>query len=421
MVQPGAAAGTIRTVNVTVTPQDDRATRELDRTVSLECPGQTWKAWRKYEEYTVYDQRYDENKKSFKLWMSAHKNTQYSINSKGSNVQISDISCLGSLKWAFNELKLVKILLRPFMEQFRKVSREVKMELLLGDIHSNEKMRQYYKPTSFQAPLVKQLKEPTQIFINRHTYVVKSSQAIPQNLFSNSKTPIHLNEKPHLPAYIWGQWASTRCESRPGGTLYLTRKFFFYPEDASWVGEHNFYSDPFCRIRKFVVTAAGSLLLQQSNDKLKGARNIDFKIKRATMTVQDAKMILDMQLEGHCGVGDWKVNVPKDLSITGGCYRLGIVLPSMQYDVVKVEMDFKGAWLLFLGQVDTDNIQQNDVSRRPTAYQLPLVKCGEIPNYTEDLWEILNDQTYGYSSGHRTEFQWTLYLYFLIWTISILH
>ncbi|CAH1132604.1 unnamed protein product [Ceutorhynchus assimilis] len=410
LIQPGAASGIFKVSNITVIPQDDSAARELDKTVSMECPSQPWKSWRKYQEHTVYDSRYDENRK-FKLWLSTDKtNNQYSVNSKGSNVHFSDISCLGSLKWAFNELKLLKIQLRPLIEQMKKVPREVKMELLLGDIHSNYKLRQYYTPTSFQVPLVKHVKEPTQVFINRHTFTIQNTHAIPHNLFSNSKTPPHLIEKPHLPPYIWGQWTSTRCESRPGGNLYLTRKFSFYSEDATWIGEHNFYSDPFCRIPKFIVTAAGHFVLEGLNRELRGTSNIDFQIERASLTVFDQKMIVDMSLADLCGQGVWQVSVPKELSITGGCFPLGINIPSMQYDIVKMEMDYRGACLLYLGQVKTDLMETNEKSNRPSSFQLPLVKCGEVPTYSQGLRDILNEQVYGYNKGLGVRIEPLIYL-----------
>lgn len=144
IVQPGAASCNLKFLNITVIPQDDNAANELDRKVSSECPGefysllsvmitvlteryvgQAWKSWKKYEEHTVYDSRYDDSKRKFNLWFSQHTNP-YAINGRGSNVHFSDISCLGPLKWAFNELKLVKVQLRPLIDHLlQKNSRDV--------------------------------------------------------------------------------------------------------------------------------------------------------------------------------------------------------------------------------------------------------------------------------------------------------
>ncbi|KAJ8958137.1 hypothetical protein NQ318_006074 [Aromia moschata] len=388
LIQPGASSGLIRLTNMTIVPQDNNAAKELDRIVSMECPGQYWKSWRRYEEHTVYDSRYDDKKKTYNLWTSSY---EHSVNSRGNTVHFSDISCMGSLKWAFNELKLLKVQLRPILEDTKKRSRQMRMELLLGDIHSNARLREFYNPTSFQVPLVKQVKDEV-VYVNRHSYIVKNPSTIPMNIFTNGKTPPHLIEKPHLPPYIWGEWASTRCEVRPMG-LYLTRRFSFYAKDSTWIGEHRFFSDPFCKIPKFIVTAAGHFALQGPNKKLKGATNLNFHIEKASLTVLEQRMIYDMRLPGLCGKDAWEVNVPKELSSTNGCVQLGIVLPSVLYDIVKLEMDYKGSCLLFLGQVETDSLHSTS-TERPTAFQLPLMKCGEVATYSQGLTDILNRDIY---------------------------
>ncbi|XP_048525818.1 protein APCDD1-like [Dendroctonus ponderosae] len=369
--------------------------------VILLYAGRPWKSWRKYEEHTVYDSRFDENKKTFKPLLSI--NSRYSLNSKGSNVHSSDISCLGSLKWAFNELKLLKIELRPFIDNRKKVHREVKMELHLGAIHSNARLRQYYTPSSFQVPLVKLLKEPAQVFVNRRTYNVKTTQVVPQMIFSHRTSPPQLLEKPHLPPYIWGDWVSSRCETRPGGNLHLTRKFSFNSDDSSWIGEHHFHSDPLCKVAKFTATASGNFNLQTVNKDHRGFSEIDFQIERTMLTVFEQQMMDFIDGTAHCGVGEWKINVSKELSLTGGCNQLGIVLPSVQLDVVKVEMDYSGSCLMFLGQVETDfSMDSNGNSERPTAFQLPLSRCGGGSTYSPELWDILNDQMYAYNVGQAT-------------------
>lgn len=365
--------------------------------------GHYWKSWRQYEEHTVYDSRYDEKKRVFNLW-SPYENSgrmnHRTINSR-SNDHFSDISCLGSLKWAFNELKLLKVQLRPLLEETKGRSKHMTMELLLGDIQSNYRFRDYYNPTSFQVPLVKRVKEENTVSINRHSYIIKYSNVMPMSVFSNGKTPPHLIAKPHLPPYIWGEWTSTRCETRPMA-LFLTRRFSFYSEDSTWIGEHKFFSDPSCKIPKFIVTAAGRFILGEENKELKGTTNINFHIERASLTVLDRRMIYDMKLPGLCGTGDWIVNIPKELSTTNGCAPLGITLPSVLTDIVKLEVDYKGSFLLFLGQVHTDMMHSESIER-PSAFQLPLVKCGAVTNYSQSLRDILNSKLYR-SSAQSLQF-----------------
>lgn len=270
------------------------------------------------------------------------------------------------------------------------------MELHLGDIHSNARMRQYYTPSSFQVPLVKLLKEPSQLFVNRRTYNVKPTKVVPQMIFSFRSSPPQLLEKPHLPPYIWGDWVSSRCETRPRGNLYLYRKFSFNSDDSSWIGEHYFHSDPFCKIPKFTATASGHFILQTVNKDNRGFSEIDFQIEETLLTVFEPQMIEFLGgTATNCGMGTWEINVTKELSQTGGCHQLGIVLPSVQRDVVKVEMDYTGSCLMFLGQVDTDfSMDSNGDRERPTAFQLPLSKCSGGSTYLPELWEILNQQMY---------------------------
>lgn len=39
LIQPGAASGLIKFTNITIIPQDNNAAKELDKIVSMECPG----------------------------------------------------------------------------------------------------------------------------------------------------------------------------------------------------------------------------------------------------------------------------------------------------------------------------------------------------------------------------------------------
>ncbi|KAG5869551.1 hypothetical protein JTB14_037168 [Gonioctena quinquepunctata] len=399
LIQPGAATGLIRVSNITIIPHDNDAAADLNNIVSSECPGKFWKSWRRYEEHSVYDSRFDEKKKTFNLWSSPydHVNT-HPTNSRKYEDYFSDMSCLGSLKWAFNELRLLKIQLRPVIEDKRRRLKFMTMELLLGDIHSNARLREYYNPTSFQSPLAKQVSDEI-VSVNRHSYIIKNANPIPSNIFTNGKNPPHLIKKPNLPPYIWGEWTSARCEVRPMG-VYLTRQFSFQSEDSKWVGEHRFYSDALCKLPKFTLSASGYSLLDGTNEKLKGVSNIDFHIERATLTVLDQSMIHDMRLQGVCGRDEWKVNIPKDLSPSSGCAPLGIIIPSIFQDIAKFDMDYMGSCLLFLGQIETDNLLTTS-SERPTSFQPPLVRCGEVDSYSLSLKEILGQESYHNDAGKR--------------------
>lgn len=325
----------------------------------------------------------------------------------------ADIRCLGPLKYTFNELKLLKIQLRPvLLTHGQKRQKHMEMELLLGDIHSNEKRRELYSPTSFQIPLLRQSRGES-ITIGKQEYWIKNTNTLATNNV-NMRTPPHLNKKPHLPPFISGEWISSRCEIRPMD-VYLLRRFSFDQSESKWIGEHKFFADPFCTYAKFIVTAAGRFFLSPFSEEVQWSTNIDFHIDRATLTALEEKVITDMRLTGFCGVGEWKANVPKELGPTNGCLYLGIVIPSIRFDVVKMEMDYRGVWLLFLGQADTNNLPTMD-NERPTAFQLPLVKCREVATFSAGLRELLERRLYSDDPNKANSVKGTFILYSAIIT-----
>ncbi|KAK4876860.1 hypothetical protein RN001_009366 [Aquatica leii] len=368
-----ALSGYNKPSNITIIPQDFIAAKELDDVVATNCPGQYWKSWRKYEEHVVFaspnSRHYKSHEYDFDRIQETIPNTKHYLqNSSGA------LSCLGKLRWTFNELKLIKIQLRPNLYLPQKTSNEMHWELLVGDIPSREELKENYTPTAFQTPLIKTSKGEKE-YVKGRKYLVHYTCNICSNLGTSDRVPPHLIEKARLPPYIWGEWVSQRCEVRPMG-LYLTRQFSFYGDDNVWVGEHRFYVDPFCTLLKFVVTASGTFQLDNKIHILKEASNIDFRIEKATLTIYDQHMIYYMPWS-NCGKQMWKVGVSQELADTNGCQQLGIIIPSVQYDVVKVEMSYQGYWLLFLGQADTENMPVDSPSERPTAFQVPLVRCGD--------------------------------------------
>lgn len=404
LMNPDAATGYVKPINITITPHDSKSITEFEELTAGECAGQVWKPWRRYEEHVVFNTNDQESVKTFgaRLFNSgnyfqakmAHQNI---INSpKSVSDTSSNINCLGSLKWAFSELKLIKVQLRPVINSLESIEKNMKQEMLLGDVHSQIEQREHYTPTSFGKPLLKFIvnKEDEVVKMAGQTYHVRNTCTICSNLYSASdKSPPHLLVKPHLPPYIWGEWTSVRCEMRPMG-LYLTRKFSFYSDDSVWVGEHKFYEDPFCTVPKFVITAAGHFSLTSGSTIVSGATNIDFKIERASLTLYSKRMVHEMRMFNSCGKSNWESGVPQELSSTNGCLQMGIIIPSVQHEIVKVEMNYEGSCLLYLGQADTDNMPRMS-NERPTAFQEPLVKCGDVAAFSDvSHHDILDERRY---------------------------
>lgn len=276
-------------------------------------------------------------------------------------------------------------------------------ELLLGDIHSRHEYQESYNPTSFQPALVRYTKESDNFLVGKRKYNLTSCQLCTLITERNIKSPPHLIKKPNLPAFILGEWTSVRCEVRPLG-LYLTRRFRFYSGDLTWIGEHKFYVDPFCVAPKFTVTAAGHFKSSGSSTIVKGSTNFDFQIERASLAIFKQTMLDEMKSNRNCGSGPWEKDIPRELSSTNGCLQLGILIPSIQYEIVRTNIDFHGSTLLFMGQADTDN-QPRTKFQRPTAFQDPLVHCSNLPMYSENLREILNTPIY-VGQGYYTTFDY---------------
>nr|CAD7406626.1 unnamed protein product [Timema cristinae] len=181
---------------------------------------------------------------------------------------------------------------------------------------------------------------------------------------ASERAPPDLHARPRLPvlhSYLAGEWVSTRCETRPLG-LFLKRRLRFSAVDRTWRGEYRFFGDLACTAPLFTATAGGRYSGRGSE--------LDFRMEQASLTVLDSAMAKSLR----CGAEPWVSGVARDLSRSHGCSDLGILIPSVEYETVRVDVDTLGSSLLLLGQPDTDN-RRRGPEDRPTAYQPPLVQC----------------------------------------------
>jgi hypothetical protein len=63
-----------------------------------------------------------------------------------------EVDCLSALHAVFHELQLVRVQRRP---KGPPDNRHPRYELLLGDLHSRPELRNSYRPTAFQTPLLR--------------------------------------------------------------------------------------------------------------------------------------------------------------------------------------------------------------------------------------------------------------------------
>ncbi|XP_064485569.1 protein APCDD1-like [Ornithodoros turicata] len=347
-VVPGGTEAEPSLHRLHVVPYSTDVAQRIAHRVNRTCPGQVTGAWRPYRKYRIFS--YVEGKAK-------------------DNVVLEDISCASRLHFSVNELQLIRVVHRR-TTQFHRESRTPTVELYLGDIHTNHQRRLTYQPTSYQLPLL----EPNTPGCHTCHLVAKSAD----------QSPPQLPPKPKLPVYLSGEWLSTRCEVRPLG-LFLTRLLRYYTANNSWQGEYQYFRDPNCIRPWFLLRAQGLYSHVGPSMKLHGATNYNFKLLRAQVVPQDPGISNNLNAaaeDGRCA-GPWHVNQSRDVSATGGCSLLGLAVPSIKYDVVKMEVDIYGNALLFLGDVDTDG-EATLQNHRPTSYQVPLIQCKTFSDLVSD-------------------------------------
>ncbi|KAL3207133.1 hypothetical protein MRX96_010451 [Rhipicephalus microplus] len=198
-------------------------------------------------------------------------------------------------------------------------------------------------------------------------------------------SPPQLPPKPKLPVHLNGEWLSLRCEVQPLG-LFLARRLLFHPGNGSWSGWFQYYRDPNCKQRWFLLSRQGTYEFAGPSQRLRGATNVNLHTLSAQITPQHRGIVTNLNSaadEGRCG-SHWSLRRTQDVTVTGGCRLLGVSVPSTAYEVVHNEVDVYGNALLFLGHADTEGeISRPD--RRATAYETPLVQCRALPEPSNEL------------------------------------
>lgn len=274
---------------------------------------------------------------------------------------------------------------------FRHQSESTAAELFLGDIHTDHRKKLSYRPTSYQTPLLDANAPGCHVC---HLVAKAAEQSPPQ-----------LPPKPKLPVYLSGEWLSIHCEVRPLG-LFLTRTLWYYGNNNTWRGRYQYYRDPNCMQPWFLLRVEGLFNHVGPSLRLRGATNYDFKLLTAEVTPQDKGIVNNLNSaaeDGRCG-GPWFLNQPQDVTLAGGCYLLGLAVPSIKYEVVKMELDMYGNALLFLGEVDTDG-EVTMPERRATAYQTPLIQCRAFPELNGDnqVYSLPRAQLMAQDGGGRPQ------------------
>ncbi|KAK3765809.1 hypothetical protein RRG08_026279 [Elysia crispata] len=241
----------------------------------------------------------------------------------------------------------------------------ISRELLLGAVHSRPQEKLSHSPSSFQAAL-KDARTPGCGVCSR---IASSSLQYPPRLSPRTGTLLSLE----------GEWVSTRCESRQYG-MFLTRRLHFLSDGSSWKGQYDYYHDALCKHPSFSLNAKGSYSGGSNSKLIPRAKDYSFRVTRLKVTPHDTRTAESMNHYSGDGCGKahaWKAGQEQDVTWTGGCVTLGIRLPNMERDIMRMEVVRRKLYL-YVGQRLVDRKPGTAYQmERPTAFQEPLVKCDQ--------------------------------------------
>ncbi|XP_060063140.1 protein APCDD1-like [Ylistrum balloti] len=353
-IVPGAMEAKYRLHNVSIIPFQERIAKEFRRKVREQCPEVKSHPWKPYHSYQIMN--FPPYKK-FRLYK--HRNVDY--------------DCTHVFNLTFHELQLLRVEIRrqsgsvdknkisTYPSRYSKSFEEV--DLLLGDIHTDRKQRHTYRPSSYQTALR-----------NSKTKTCQICNGIAN---SNDYYPPKIDRQKPSKFRLHGDWVSTGCETRQYGQ-FLTRKLSFLSDGKSWQGQYDFFEDPICRKGSFSLSVKGTYTGDKVSKIIPGSKEYNFRLIRLKVTPKNKQMVNTLRLyDGHCGVRNaWKINEQQDVTSTGGCDVLGIILPNVEFEILRMVVS-EHQTLLYVGQWTMNSHPIRSKQSRPTSFQQPLVRCSD--------------------------------------------
>ncbi|GFS70445.1 protein APCDD1 [Nephila pilipes] len=335
---------------VTIVPFTSKSADRLSQKVNESCPGAVVSEWKPLRKYRLFGyDRKGVRKSKVRLDIGS----------------IDNSDCTAALGISFHELQLMRL-------EYRIPLNFIGFKRMYDDKSPDDTTRRYYtylflgaegfptgsRPTYYQMPLV-----PSQTSQCAACLAVAKATLMSPPILSSG--PFNTDM---LSTDLGGQWISMRCEVRPYG-LFLRRIFIFDAQDNRWQAQHSYYKDPHCHNPMFILSAKGIYFRGLSSKIVPDATEYDFHIQEAFLTPEDIQFANNLNGLYTCGTGsNWKVGERGNLTRTGGCRELGIVVPSMELDLVRFERSKADMVFLYLGETAEDK-------RRPTSFQPSLVRC----------------------------------------------
>ncbi|OWF48796.1 Protein APCDD1 [Mizuhopecten yessoensis] len=369
-IVPGGMEAKYRLHNVSIIPFQERIAKEFWFKVREQCQGVKGHTWKPYRSYQIM------NFPPYKKYrLHKHRNIDY--------------DCTQLFNLTFHELQLLRVevhrqsgrvdknKISTYPSRYSKSFEEV--NLLLGDIHTDRSQRHTYRPSSYQTGLRNSKTKTCQICNG----IANSNDYYPPKIDRPKPTKFHLQ----------GDWVSSGCETRQYGQ-FLTRKLSFLQDGKSWQGQYDFFEDPLCRKGSFSLSVKGTYTRGKVSKVISRSKELNFRLIRLKITPKNKQMVNTLRMyDGHCGVRNaWKINEQQDVTSTGGCDVLGIILPNVEFEILRMVTSERQT-LLYVGQWTVNNVPHKNKELRPTSFQQPLVRCSDsapkvTSNRIEDLLSV---------------------------------
>lgn len=188
---------------------------------------------------------------------------------------------------------------------------------------------------------------------------------------NTSNNPATTTEQKNM---FLGTWLSDTVETRPdgnGGSLYLKRKFTITNDKS--IGDFTFYADKEGKTVNMLLHFEGPYTLGKASTALTNATEGEFPFEVVKLTPKNDGItgFLNTSAPNTCGKDMWKTDVEQDLTPTKGCKTIGFDIEKCpkEYDLIKVEGN-----KLFFGARPSDGSGLCSAEKRPTSFQVPVIK-----------------------------------------------